>query len=412
MDLINKIKNIILLIPTAFIIFIVIKTIYYQSNNITFVINQQPFLFIYNYTRHISDYNKTEIIDNYLSSIPSKYNNYKNSERQALESLLSLKILSNDTNDTTISEAKSKLLGVFSKLSNMSKNIKTIMLYDTDFSYFGNKMIILNNLIYYCEILGFENIYLHPSKSWFLKNVVQNDKINIVIINKSEINCEDINILCIKLYSDSAMFILYQSVFKPEIRINIIKNEIKRNLPNVRLDPNDLYIHIRSGDIFDKSIQPSYAQPPLCFYQKIMENFKFRKIYIISLNDNNPVINKLLDKYPNINFRQNNLEIDVSILIHSYNLVGSVSSFFTSAIKFNDNLRNVWEYDNYRTSEKWRHLHYEFYKFPINYRIFKMKPSENYKNEMFAMINQPNQLNLMIEEICINNFYVILPCMD
>lgn len=412
MDLINKIKNIILLIPTAFIIFIVIKTIYYQSNNITFVINQQPFLFIYNYTRHISDYNKTEIIDNYLSSIPSKYNNYKNSERQTLESLLSLKILSNDTNDTTISEAKSKLLGVFSKLSNMSKNIKTIMLYDTDFSYFGNKMIILNNLIYYCEILGFENIYLHPSKSWFLKNVVQNDKINIVIINKSEINCEDINILCIKLYSDSAMFILYQSVFKPEIRINIIKNEIKRNLPNVRLDPNDLYIHIRSGDIFDKSIQPSYAQPPLCFYQKIMENFKFRKIYIISLNDNNPVINKLLDKYPNINFRQNNLEIDVSILIHSYNLVGSVSSFFTSAIKFNDNLRNVWEYDNYRTSEKWRHLHYEFYKFPINYRIFKMKPSENYKNEMFAMINQPNQLNLMIEEICINNFYVILPCMD
>ena len=36
-----------------------------------------------------------------------------------------------------------------------------------------------------------------------------------------------------------------------------------------------------------------------------------------------------------------------------------------------------------------------------------MKPSQNYRNQMFAMSNKPNQLNLMIEEKCVNDFIII-----
>ena len=38
-----------------------------------------------------------------------------------------------------------------------------------------------------------------------------------------------------------------------------------------------------------------------------------------------------------------------------------------------------------------------------------MKPSENYKNEMFNWRNIPEQINLMVEEKCINNFQIIKP---
>ena len=44
--------------------------------------------------------------------------------------------------------------------------------------------------------------------------------------------------------------IYFQKVFRPEIRIDFLKNEIKKNLPKLMIDERDLYIHIRSGDIF------------------------------------------------------------------------------------------------------------------------------------------------------------------
>ena len=68
-----------------------------------------------------------------------------------------------------------------------------------------------------------------------------------------------------------------------------------------------------------------YAQPPLCFYEYIMNNFKFRNIYIISVDDRNPVIKKLLDEFPQIILNINSFENDLSLLVNAYNLVGSVS---------------------------------------------------------------------------------------
>ena len=101
----------------------------------------------------------------------------------------------------------------------------------------------------------------------------------------------------------------------------MIKNEIKKNLPKVGINPNDLYIHIRSGDIFKPSLNSDYLQPPLCFYQNIINNFKFRKITIISQNKNNPIIDKILEQYPNIIYHSQNISIDIAYLSNSYNSI-------------------------------------------------------------------------------------------
>ena len=137
--------------------------------------------------------------------------------------------------------------------------------------------------------------------------------------------------------------------------------------------------------------------------------FKFRKIYIISENDNNPVINKLISEFPKIKFNINPIEVDIAYLSNAYNLVGSISSFLLAAVKLNDNLNKLWEYDLYRKSEKYLHLHHDIYNFPRKFIIYKMKPSEKYITNMLVWQRKESQLKLMIEEECIYNFIVIEP---
>ena len=199
-------------------------------------------------------------------------------------------------------------------------------------------------------------------------------------------------------------------VVKTQIRAEVFKNEIIKNLPKVETNPNDLHIHIRSGDIFNNPrVTWFYAQPPLCFYQRILNEFKFRNIYIIAEDKANIVIDKLLNQYKNIIYKKHDLDEDISYLMYSYNLVASVSSFFTTIIKFNDNVKNMWEYDIYRMSEKFHHLHHDIYKFQIKYNIYTMKTNENYRSIMFQWSKSKEQLKLMIEDKCPNDFIIKKP---
>lgn len=86
-------------------------------------------------------------------------------------------------------------------------------------------------------------------------------------------------------------------------------------MPKIKLSGKDLYIHIRSNDIFNINPQFPYAQPPLCFYEKILSNFKYNRVYIIASDTSNPVILKLINKYHNVIYKVNNLKIDISLLI-------------------------------------------------------------------------------------------------
>jgi len=290
--------------------------------------------------------------------------------------------------------------------NHQNKNLSEIKFVYLDKTYnFGNAMVLLNNLLYYCEILNITHIYLNSKKNWPIsKNIISN-KINISLIPKRDLNFTNKNIVIFDKRS-----IYFQRVIKTQIRIDIIKNEIKKNLPKIKINPTDLFIHIRSGDIFKymRNNNCNYAQPPLCFYKSIINNFTFNKIYIISQDKLNPIIDILLEKFPQIIFNNNKLEIDISMIVNAYNLVGSISSFFTTLIIINDNLENIWEFDNYRLPEKYLHLHRDIYNFTRKYKVYKMYPSLKYKNEMFPWINNKHQIDLMVSEKCekFEHFYI------
>ena len=194
-------------------------------------------------------------------------------------------------------------------------------------------------------------------------------------------------------------------------RLNILKKEILNNLPKLKTHADELAMYIRSGDIFSvlKNSIKSYAQPPLCFYENILNNFKFKKVNIISENNLNPVIIILLKKYSYIKFNKHDIKYDISYLANSFNIVSAKSSFLISVIKLNDKLKFLWEYDFYKLSEKYYHLHPSVYSFPYNYTIYKMDASLKYKKYMYPFTNSKKQRKLMKKEKCNNNFIIIKP---
>lgn len=347
-----------------------------------------------------------ELLNYYFANDSLEYDKVKYREINNLILLFSLNVFSKLANNITKHNMKIELINELQKnpkkLKENSSFEDKIVYVDKSFN-FGNSLVLLNNLIYYCEILNIKNIYLNSNYKWPISQNISNGKMNISLISTINI---DLNKNCIIIFDKKLIY--FQKVFKPEIRINILKTEIKRYLPEIKINENDLYIHIRGGDIFGYKAKGNinYAQPPLCLYIKVITKFKFRNIFILSMDNSNPIIKLLIIEYPQIILTHNSLEIDISILLNAFNLVGSMSSFLTSIIILNENLRNFFEYDNYSLSQKYLHLHHDIYKYKINYSIYKIKPSTKYLKKMFPWKNSKEQRKLMINEKC-NDFIKI-----
>ena len=340
---------------------------------------------------------KTKLLNDYFSRISIAQQNQDN-ERNVLNEFLNLSEYSNVSNEKN--KYKNQFLNYFSEKKKKKMN-KVETLYLKDMGNFGNCLIHINNFIFYCEIVGCHTIIINTVHS-LIKNPIYIEKLNITIIPGSEINCTDEFTLCnVRFFSP--LFI------KPQIRIQYLKEEIMRNIPKVNIDPNALYINIRGGNIFRRKTHAHYSQPPLCFYEKIINNNTFKNIYIISNDRQNVVLDALINKYNNIFFKHDNYESDIASLIHASNVVAPVSSFFFTSIKFNNNLKCLWEYDIYRLSEKFLWLHHHLYKFDIKYKIYTMKPSDIYINQMYMWRDSYSQLKLMIEDKCTYDFVLTKP---
>ena len=207
------------------------------------------------------------------------------------------------------------------------------------------------------------------------------------------------------LFDHTNNYFVYYGRVRPQYRVDVIKNEILMNLPKITVNTEDLFIYIRSGDIFEKTMR-SYFQPPLCFYKAILDNFIFENIYIISENKNNKLIDELLAQYPNIIYSQNSLKNDVSILAHSYNIVGGYTTFLKSIILLNNNLKKMWYFDFYVSRQDSYFFSYEFNH--KNITIYKMKNKNyNYYNKIIKFHDLQSQFNFMMNYDCRCNFTVI-----
>ena len=339
--------------------------------------------------------NKTEFINYFLPNITEENNKTLINDLNKIEKYFSLKVLLEEENCSLNLEAKEKLKQEFEKEHNKNFSLVKNIYIKHAFS-FGNQIIALNNIIYYCEILGIKNILLNSKfDNWYIKNNITTEKIHIFLLPRKKIDCNSPETFCAHIYPD----LFYPKVIKPKRRSLILKNEILNNLPKIKTNENDLYIYIRSGDMFNKHGN-IYSPIPYCFYQKVLNNFKFNDIYIVSSDDKNPIIGKLLSDYPNIKHKLNPVAEDISTLINAYNLINGVSSFTQAAISFNDNLINLFEYEIYKLEDKIYHFHYDFDKLNRTFNVYKMIPSEYYFRKMYEWKNTEKQRKLLFEENC------------
>ena len=253
----------------------------------------------------------------------------------------------------------------------------------------GNSLLMLNNLINICEKIKCRNIIAPFGLKKIIKNPIIYKKYNITIYPESFRNKTTIDILLSVITS----YYFYYRKKRHEMRLSIIREEVLNNVPKYISYPNDLYINIRSGDIFIDKIHPYYSQPPLCFYQKIINDNNYNNIYLLSNGHENPVVNALLKIYPKIIYIHGPVEKDISVLINAYNLVMPISTFPIAIITLNNNLKNLYIYEI---------INYSFQK--GNYIIHKMKPSIKYEKIMKRKWkNTRDQLDLMIKEECFNS---------
>ena len=109
------------------------------------------------------------------------------------------------------------------------------------------------------------------------------------------------------------------------------------------LGNNDLLLHIRSGDIFqDENPHPAYLTPPLSYYKNIIEQNNYENIYLIAEDTLNPCINRLLELYPKIIFKKQNLKKDVIMVLSAVNIVTSFGTFIPTLLDLSNNIKNVY----------------------------------------------------------------------
>ncbi len=249
----------------------------------------------------------------------------------------------------------------------------------------GNALISLNNIINICEKISCRNIVLGGLGN-IIKNPIFYKKYNITIFPYSYKNKITIDI---RLDWSNLFYFSYKK--NHYMRLSIIRNEVLKNIPIYKANRNDLYINIRSGDIFLNAINPHYSQPPLCFYKKIINNNKFNKIFILSNGHENPVVDELLNIYKEIKFIHGSVEFDISIIVNAYNFVMPISTFPQTLISLNYNLKNLYIYGMMK-----------YFQPKVNYTLHQMHPSDKYKKILLNKWKKTKeQIHLMINENCL-----------
>ena len=404
--MLNRI-NVLIILKTLFFLFLMIYIIINFRDELKKEIKKEEIEFtvdpiVINDSKIIEDLN---IINNNISQneIEEIINRIKK-EKEDIERYNKLLDMPKNPEDPLIKKERETILENYYRDTN-----KTDMIIYFDMTFpFGNQIAAVNKMIFYCEIIHCKKLILPVENRIYINHTLLDKEYNLQI----EVAQEPFQADLITDISFEFFYVFYN--LKIENRIGILKNEIVNNLPKVNVNKNDLIIHIRSGDIFqhkgETDYAPDYSQPPLCFYQKILEQFKFSDIYIIAEDNTfNPVIEELKKKYPKIKYNQNSLEIDLSYLIYGYNIVGSISSFLISSIKLNDNIKFFWEYDRYPMCSKIYHFHHSIFNIQRNYTIYQMPPSETYKNKMIVWKCSDEQINIMLNDKCPYNFKIIKP---
>lgn len=260
------------------------------------------------------------------------------------------------------------------------------------FGRLGNNIIQIKNAIQIGLYYNYKTITI-PYSVFFNTTIINISDEN----NKSNINNNDETIITDEnnFFYETKIKNINIELFKLNIdKTIIILKKIFKISGKLKLNDNDIVIHIRGGDIFTNNPHPLYIMPPLSYYTTILNNNNFNKIYLIAEDTFNPVIHKLIQLYPNIVFKliniQNDIENDIELLLSCNNVIESFGSFTKCLLLLSENIENVYK-PSYQSTFLIESKKY-------NNKIIKINDIDldDYRKKMFPWKHTKEQLNLMI----------------
>lgn len=124
--------------------------------------------------------------------------------------------------------------------------------------------------------------------------------------------------------------------------VELLKQAFQYNGVKQMYSDDDIVIHIRSGDIFKLTPHLYYTPPPLCYYTHIINSNTYNRIILIAEDNKNPVIDKLLQLYPNIEYKQQTLDEDIKTILGSSHIVCSIGSFIPALHLLSENITKIY----------------------------------------------------------------------
>lgn len=108
---------------------------------------------------------------------------------------------------------------------------------------------------------------------------------------------------------------------------------------------NHLVIHLRGGDVFGPRQPRSYGQPPLSFYEKILDREPWAAVTVIHQDGANPVLAALLDSCAKRKIgcatHSGAVQDDVAVLLRASTLVAGRGTFMPAVVGLSRNVRRV-----------------------------------------------------------------------
>jgi hypothetical protein len=238
---------------------------------------------------------------------------------------------------------------------NYHDNEKIAIYVEIKYGRFGNRYSSIKNLILFGLHCKIKKIFIKLNDIMF--NFDNNKYIKCV---KSKNEILDYSLITPK--KGDEFFYYYDVNFENHpIHSNaIIYNTTKKILyhslncaKDIFLPDGSLVIHIRSGDIFSKNPNSSYAQPPLSWYKRCIlsyiERHKENFIAILLFEDKkNPCIDLLINWCKDNKFtlfiRSGDIRLDYSYIMNTNALIASYGTFLYPAFDLNDKLRIVYRF--------------------------------------------------------------------
>lgn len=217
---------------------------------------------------------------------------------------------------------------------------------------FGNSFISLVHALTVAHVLGIEEIFCPHDSMKFSGQIG-----NIRVTRKAD---ESRNRLCGTFYyphllkpllSRAGVEDWWESPFASNPDVFALYGVEASQPP---LGEDDLVIHLRSGDIFEsRNPHPSYGQPPLSFFKKVVETNSWERVFLVYENETNPVVRSLqnfLDskKIPFV-VSSKDVVSDIHLCLRSGHLVLSAGTFLWPVVGASSNLKATYLFERSST---------------------------------------------------------------